>query len=69
MPSATEDGPGVWALTCFVVRVGSRRRGLAAELLAGAVDLSRRHGARIVEGYPVDPAAKRSVSSSDFAAT
>ncbi|MGZ4626777.1 MAG: GNAT family N-acetyltransferase, partial [Kineosporiaceae bacterium] len=44
----------VWSVTCFVVRRPARRQGLAAALLAGAVDLARRGGARVVEGYPVD---------------
>ena len=64
MAEATEDADGVWSVTCFVVRVGHRRRGLAAELLAGAVDLARRYGATVVEGYPVDPAAQTQTTSS-----
>jgi GNAT superfamily N-acetyltransferase len=56
---ATDDAPGVWSVTCFVVRVGHRRRGISAALLAGAVDLARRYGASIIEGYPVDAAARR----------
>ncbi len=46
--------PAVWSVTCFVVRRPARRRGLSGPLLAGAVDLARRAGARVVEGYPVD---------------
>jgi GNAT superfamily N-acetyltransferase len=61
---ATQDADGVWSVTCFVVRVGHRRRGLATELLAGAVDLARRHGATVVEGYPVDPTAQPLTTSS-----
>ena len=61
---ATQDADGVWAVTCFVVRVGHRRRGLAAELLVGAVDLARRNGAAVVEGYPVDPSAKAHTTAS-----
>lgn len=64
--ASTGDADGVWAVTCFVVRVGMRRRGIADPLLAGAVDLARRHGARIVEGYPVDPRVRESVSSSEL---
>jgi GNAT superfamily N-acetyltransferase len=56
---ATDDGRGVWAVTCFVVRVGHRRKGVASALLNGAVDLARRHGASIVEAYPVDAVARR----------
>jgi GNAT superfamily N-acetyltransferase len=62
-----DDGdPGVWALTCFVVRASLRRRGVAGALLDGAVDLAREHGARVVEAYPVDVAAKAGASSSEL---
>jgi GNAT superfamily N-acetyltransferase len=60
------DADSIWAVVCFVVRVGQRRRGVAGPLLDAAVDLARRHGASIVEGYPVDPAARESVSSSEL---
>jgi GNAT superfamily N-acetyltransferase len=53
----------VWAVTCFVVRVGHRRRGVASALLDGAVDLARRHGAAVVEGYPVDTSARKASSA------
>ena len=56
---------GVWAVTCFVVRVGFRRRGVARALLDGAVDLARQGGARVVEAYPVDTAGQK-VSSADL---
>jgi GNAT superfamily N-acetyltransferase len=64
--SATDDEPGLWAVTCFVVRPGARQRGVASALLDGAIDLARRHGARLVEGYPVDTAAKANASSSEL---
>ncbi len=57
---------GVWSITCFVVRVGWRRRGIAAALLHGAVDLARSAGADIVQAYPVDPEARRTVSSAEL---
>ena len=44
----------VWSVTCLVVRRPARRRGLSGPLLAGAVELARRGGATVVEGYPVD---------------
>jgi GNAT superfamily N-acetyltransferase len=61
--AATQDEDGLWSVTCFVVRVGHRRQGLAAELLAGAVDLARRQGARTIEAYPVDPSVRPSGSA------
>jgi GNAT superfamily N-acetyltransferase len=48
------DDPSVWAVTCFVVRVGFRRKGIAAALLAAAPDFARSHGASVLEGHPVD---------------
>lgn len=56
----------VWSVTCFVVRVGSRRQGVAAALLAGAVELARAGGAKVVEGYPVDVDVKVSTSSAEL---
>lgn len=56
-----ETWPTTWAVMCFTVRPGWRRRGVAQELLAGAVDYARRHGARVLEGYPVEPEQGRRV--------
>jgi GNAT superfamily N-acetyltransferase len=48
----------VWAVVCFWVPRGRRGAGVASALLAGAVDHARAAGARVLEGYPVDPAAR-----------
>jgi len=40
MAAATKDEEGLWAVTCFVVRVGARRQGLTEVLLDGAIDLA-----------------------------
>jgi GNAT superfamily N-acetyltransferase len=56
----------VWAVTCFVVRRAARRRGLAGPLLEGAVDLARRGGAAVVEGYPVDPGERPRSSAAEL---
>jgi GNAT superfamily N-acetyltransferase len=63
---ATADEAGLWAVTCFVVRVGKRRQGLAEHLLDGAVDLARRHGARVVEGYPIDTTVRAASAAELF---
>jgi GNAT superfamily N-acetyltransferase len=60
------DDASVWAITCFVVRVGFRRRGVAGALVAAATSHAREHGARVIEGYPVDTAVKEKVSSSEL---
>lgn len=49
---------GAWRVTCFVVRVGHRRRGVAAALLDAAVGHARDAGATRVEGRPVDVEAR-----------
>jgi GNAT superfamily N-acetyltransferase len=58
--------PAVWSVTCFVVRVGHRRGGVAGVLLDGAVGLAREHGARVVEAYPIDVAAMGHTSSAEL---
>jgi GNAT superfamily N-acetyltransferase len=47
----TDDG--VWAVTCFVTRVGFRRRGISRALARATVEFARTRGARAVEGYPM----------------
>jgi len=44
--------PDTWAVTCFLVAPGWRRRGVARALLAAAVRAARDAGARRIEGYP-----------------
>jgi GNAT superfamily N-acetyltransferase len=53
----TEDrsDESVWAITCFSVRSPHRRLGVMHELAVAARDYAGAHGARIVEGYPMDP--------------
>jgi GNAT superfamily N-acetyltransferase len=52
---------GVWSVTCFVVRKGFRRQGLMYELAAATVDYGRQVGARVLEGYPTEPADGKTV--------
>jgi GNAT superfamily N-acetyltransferase len=53
------DDEPVWSILCFNVRVGYRRRGVAAALLEGVVAYARRSGAPGVEAYPIDPEGGR----------
>jgi GNAT superfamily N-acetyltransferase len=53
VPWAGRDDDPVWALTCFIIRPGYRRRQISHALACGAVDLARRRGATAIEGYPV----------------
>ena len=43
----------VWAVTCFFVRAGYRRRGVSCALARAAVDFARERGARALEAYPM----------------
>jgi GNAT superfamily N-acetyltransferase len=49
------DDQPVWSVVCFFVAKPYRRRGLSARLLEEAAKYARNQGARIVEGYPVEP--------------
>jgi GNAT superfamily N-acetyltransferase len=62
-PREQPDPDALWAVTCFVVPVGQRRRGVASALLAGAIDLARAGGAVAVEGYPVQTGGARRSSA------
>jgi GNAT superfamily N-acetyltransferase len=53
------DERPVWAIGCFRIRVGYRRRGVARALLEGVVAAAREAGAPGVEAYPIDPAGRR----------
>jgi GNAT superfamily N-acetyltransferase len=49
------DEERVWSIVCFSVQRAARRGGVATALLDAAVRHARAHGAKVVEGYPVDP--------------
>lgn len=53
--SEERDDDSVWAITCFVVRVGYRRQGITYRLAEAAVDFARERGADALEGYPMVP--------------
>jgi len=52
-----EDDP--WALTCFRVRAGHGRKGVARALLAGAVEYAEAREAPATVAYPVDAGSQR----------
>ena len=49
------DDQSVWSVVCFFVRRDVRGQGLALQLLQAAVEYAASQGARLVEGYPVEP--------------
>lgn len=52
-----EDGPAndpsVWAISCFFVRAGARRRGYTHALVRAGIDHARESGARFLEACPM----------------
>lgn len=58
------DAADVWFVSCFVVRIGHRRKGVARALLDAAVEHARLHGARVIEAFPVE--AVKGTSSADL---
>ncbi len=49
------DDQPVWSVVCFFIARSQRRMGLTVKLLQAAIEHARANGARIVEGYPVEP--------------
>jgi len=58
----------VWSVICFVVPAEHRGQGVAQALLKGAVAYARKHGATLVEAYPVDTSARSHDDSMWFGA-
>lgn len=52
---APVDERPVWSISCLFIERRWRRQGIATALLKAACDHARGLGARIVEGYPVEP--------------
>jgi ribosomal protein S18 acetylase RimI-like enzyme len=48
------DEQPVWSIICFVVPAEFRGQGVAQALLSGAIAYARKHGARLIESYPVE---------------
>ncbi len=51
---AIDDRP-VWSVVCFFVQKEYRRQGVTVALLKAGIEYARQQGARIIEGYPVEP--------------
>jgi GNAT superfamily N-acetyltransferase len=50
-----DNSNAVWSLVCFYIKRELRGQSLTDQLLEAAVAHARRHGAKVVEAYPVDP--------------
>lgn len=53
------DDQPVWSISCLFIKKPYRRQGVSSKLLRAAVDFAANHGARIVEGYPVEPSMEK----------
>jgi GNAT superfamily N-acetyltransferase len=49
------DDEQVWSISCLFIKKSFRRQGVSAHLLRAAVEFAAQRGAKIVEGYPVEP--------------
>jgi GNAT superfamily N-acetyltransferase len=62
------DDQPVWSVVCFVVPAQYRGHGVAQALLAGAVAYAKKHGAKLIEAYPVDKPSRSKDDSMWFGA-
>lgn len=49
------DNQPVWSVVCFFIAKGFRKSGVSVKILQAAVKYAKKNGAKIVEGYPVEP--------------
>ena len=63
------DEKPVWSIVCFVVSKKARKQGVARALLDAAVDYARKHGATLLEGYPVETDGQRVPAATAYKGT
>src|SRR5689334_19494556 len=63
------DDMPVWSISCFYVRIGHRRRGVAAALIREALRVAKRAKAPALEAYPFDATVSPSSTSTGYAST
>jgi GNAT superfamily N-acetyltransferase len=49
------DEKPVWSVVCFFIAKPFRQKGVTVKLLKSAIEYAKKHGAKIVEGYPIEP--------------
>lgn len=59
----------IWSVVCFWIPRRERGKGVANELLKGAMKQARQRGATTLEAYPVDTAGGRQPSANLFTGT
>jgi GNAT superfamily N-acetyltransferase len=63
------DDLPVWSLSCLYVRIGYRRRGVTAALIAAALKAAKRAEAPALEAYPFDADVSPSATGTGYAST
>jgi GNAT superfamily N-acetyltransferase len=63
------DYVAVWSISCFYIRRGCRRRGIATALTEAAIDAAKKAGAPALEAYPLDAASTTSTSFTGYVST
>lgn len=63
------DEVPVWAISCFYIRRGYRRKGVTAALIVAAIEAARRAHAPALEAYPLDAAKSPSASGTGYVST
>lgn len=53
------DEQPVWSVSCLFIKKAYRRQGVSSQLLQAVIAFAANHGARIVEGYPVEPSMEK----------
>jgi GNAT superfamily N-acetyltransferase len=49
------DNKSVWSIVCFFIDKKFRRQGYSKEMLKGVIKITKKKGAKILEGYPHKP--------------
>jgi GNAT superfamily N-acetyltransferase len=49
------DDKPVWSVVCLFVAKPFRRKGVSVGIIRAAADYAKKNGAKIVEGYPIEP--------------
>ncbi len=63
------DDVPVWAISCFYIRKGYRKKGVASALIGAAIEAARQAGVPVLEAYPLDADLTPSASSTGFVST
>ena len=53
------DDKPVWSISCLFIKRPYRRQGVSVQLLQAAVEFAAKRGAKLIEGYPVDPSMEK----------